>query len=392
VTPFAKKVAGIIALGVAIRLWVVFDTKGVEFDLRSYRLVFEALRAHHFDVYDAVQPRNWPYGPGYFPWVVVGGKLSRWFAFEESIRFGAVLADVGIIWLVQDLLGRFGATQRRRLLGASIIAFGPICIGVAGFNGQVDPAATLPALAALWVWTRDGPRRALWVGALIGIAGATKTVPLLLALPFAAAARSRRESAEVLVGAGVVFGALLLPFLVNSPDLIERVRDYHGLPAFGGLGLVLEPSFSANVLSNSPNTSDLDTLLSLATDVPKFVLFPALAGLIVVLSLRRPDALTGICLTYLVVYVFGVNFVVSYLIWSIPFFVVRGHLLAVTVMQLAMTPAMLSVFTAPVSHTFAAVFYTGAMIVAWLTALGVLSVLTYRIMRRERQSAVMAGP
>jgi hypothetical protein len=379
VSSFTKKLLGVVALGVAIRLWVVFTTKGVEFDLRSYRLVFEALRSEHFNVYDALEPRNWPYGPGYFPWVIVGGKLSRWIDFEESIRLGAVLADIGIMWLVQDLLRRAGAPEHRRLLGTALIAFGPICIGVAGFNGQVDPAATLPALAAYWVWTRPGQtHRAWWTGALVGIAGATKTVPILLALPFAAAARSRREGVSVLIAAGAVFAAALLPFFVNSPDVITTLRDYHGLPAFGGLGLIIEPSFAANVLSNSPNTSDLGTLYDLATDVPKYLLTPALAALAALLLFKRPDALTGICMTYLVVYVFGVNFVVSYLIWSIPFFVVRGQFVAVAILQLALTPAMLSVFTAPVSHTFAVVFYTGAMALAWVAAATVLGAMTWR--------------
>ena len=223
---------------------------------------------------------------------------------------------------------------------------------------------------------------------LIGIAGATKTVPILLALPFACAARTGREAAAVVVGAGVTFGVVLLPFLANSPDILETMRDYHGLPAFGGLGLILQPAFAANVLSNTPQQPDLDRLLTIATDLPKALLIPALVALAVLLIWKRPDAVTGILLTYLTVFVFGVNFVVSYLIWCIPFLIVRGHLFAALILQLGMAPAMLSVFTAPVSHGFAVVFYTGAMIVFWLTALTTLCVLTYRLVR---QSSVMAG-
>jgi hypothetical protein len=375
-TALTKKLAAIIVLGVAIRVVVVYTTEGTPFDIESYRQVYEGLKLAHFGVYDTLDPIRWPYPPGYMPWVVIAGELGD---LKHTIRFGSILADVGIIWLVQDLVGRFGGDEQRRLIGAGLIGFGPICIGVAGFNGQVDPAATLPALFALWLWTRPGlKRRGLLTGLAIGLAGSMKTVPLVLTMPFAAAAKTRREALEVFVGAGLVVGLALLPFFLKTPGVLKDITSYQGLPGFGGIGLLVQPQISAHLLSGT-NAGDPDIVMALREDLPKLVLLPALAALAAFLAWRRPDALTGICLTFLTVYVFGVNLFISYLVWSIPFFVVRGHFTAVAALQLCLAPAQITVFANPVSFTWAAVVYTGAMAIAWLVAAGVLGGWVYRL-------------
>lgn len=379
---YARRLALLIAAGVTIRLVVTFTTDGVAFDLRNLQAVYDALRGARFGAYDHLEPPQWPYGPGYMPWTVVAGQLDGLIPFRRGVRLGPVMADAGTMWLVQDLLRRAGASEGRRLLGVALIAFGSIPIGVSAFHGQLDPVLALCALTAFWVWSRpEQPRRALWAGVLLGVGGAVKTIPLLLALPFAAAARDRREGATVLVATAATFWLLLAPFLVHTPDVVERMRDYHGLPGFGGLGLVLNPAFAANVISNTPQTPDMDFLLFVAMDLPKLVLVPALVALTALLAWRRPDALTGACLTLLVVYAFGVNFVVSYVIWILPFLVVRGHFAAVAGIQLLLTGAMLATFNAPVSHTVAVVFYTGAMIVAWCAAIGTVGGWSWRLAR-----------
>ncbi len=107
----------------------------------------------------------------------------------------------------------------------------------------------------------------------------------------------------------------------------------------------------------------------------------ALAVLAVLLWRRRPDALTGICLLWLVVYAFGVSFAVAYLVWALPFFIVRGHLVAVALVQLAFLPAQLILFNAPVDRTLALVAYTGVMVAGWLAAVAVLAVWARRLPR-----------
>ncbi len=375
----------LVAAGVAVRWWIVFNTDGVYFDLNSYHLVYDGLKAHGFAVYGSVPRANWPYPPGYFPWVLFAGdQLTRWYDFEEAIRLGAVAADVGLVLLVQDLLGRAGAAPSRRLAGAALVALGPVFVNVAGFNGQVDPAATLFALAAYWVWTRPGQRhRALLAGVLVGIGACVKTVPILVLLPLVFTATSRRE-AVVLVGAAfAVLFVAVAPFNAETPYAVQQVGRYAGIPGFGGISLLLDPTFSADVLSGTEH-GDAPVLVALAEAGPGIVLLPALAALAVLLWRRRPDALTGICLLWLVVYAFGVSFAVAYLVWALPFLIVRGHLVAVAAVQLVFLPAQLVLFNAPVDRTLALVAYTGVLAAAWLALLAVLVAWVRRIPRDAR--------
>ncbi|MEA2170647.1 MAG: hypothetical protein QOF76_3947 [Solirubrobacteraceae bacterium] len=371
---FRNRLLLIIALGVVIRIVVVYTTDGVYQDLNSWKLTFFALKAHHFDVYDQLLPGNWPYPPGYFSWVAVAGELTRFVEFERVVRFGAVLADVGIIWLVQDLLKRGGADEQRRLVGAALIAFGPIFVNAAGFNGQLDPAATMVALLAYWVWTRPGQaHRGPLTGALLGVAGSIKTVPLLLAWPVACGSKDRREGASVVAGAIVIFGVIIAPFALPSHSMLSTITGYQGLPGWGGISLLVQPHFAAHVLAGESGVhGSLNTLVDLR-DNASLVLVPAIVVMSLFLLWRRPDALTGICLMYLTAYVFGVNFFVSYLIWLMPFLVVRGHFKIVVALQLGLAPAQISVFQGGgVSVAFAYVFYSAAMAIAWVIALGSL--------------------
>lgn len=371
----------LIALGTAIRLVVVYTTDGTLYDIESYAQVYEALKAEKLGAYGVLDPTRWPYPPGYMPWVAVAGELRELVPFERGIRFGSVLADAAIALVVQDLIRRAGGDERRRLVGAGLIALGPLFVGVAGFNGQVDPAATLPALLAYWVWTRPGQRhRGLAAGALLGVGGAIKTVPLVLALPFAAAARDVREGAAVLVGAGAVMAAAILPFFVATPGMLDTITNYQGVPGWGGIGLLVEPTYAAHFLSGELRF-DPAVVDFLRGTLPKLLLLPALAGLAVLLLWRRPDVLTGICVTYLVVYVFGVNLFISYLVWWLPFLVVRGHFAAVAAVQLCLAPAQVTVFAAPVGFAWAIVVYSLAMALAWVVAAGTLGGWTARLAR-----------
>jgi hypothetical protein len=243
---------------------------------------------------------------------------------------------------------------------------------VAGFNGQVDPAATLPALLAFWVWTRPGQAARGWVaGGLLGIAGSIKTVPLFLAWPVACSASSRREGASVLAGAVAVFVLICLPFALASHAVIDHVTGYQGVPGWGGISLFLEPRWAAHLL-NHQISGNLSLLLDLKTS-GKYVLLPAIAAMSLFLVWKRPDALTGIVLMYLTIYVFGVSFFISYLVWAMPFLVVRGHFRAVAALQLGLAPAQIAVFIYDLPLWAGYLVYTASMAVLWLVFTGVLA-------------------
>jgi hypothetical protein len=378
-------------LGLLVRLLVAATTDGVTFDLQSFHAVDAALRSDGFGIYGAIQPARWPYPPGYFPWVLAAGEIGQHVSFDRVIRLPPMAADVGIALVVQDLLGRFGAAPWRRVAAAAVVLAGPIFVGVAGYNGQLDPVAILPALLALWVWTKPGvAHRALYAGVLIGLAASLKTVPALMVLALAPSARSWREAA-VLAGAAVGTLALIFaPFVIATPHEALRVFSYHGVPGFGGISWFAQPSFPHDVLAGRPVTAT-DGLLFMRDHGHQAILWPALAALAAFFAWRRPDPVLACVLLWLTVWVFGVNFFLQYLVWGLPFLLVRGHLAAAAAIQLALTPALLLVYNAPVGHTAALLGYTVPIVAAWLAGLGALALLVLRT-RSGRGSTATARP
>jgi hypothetical protein len=379
----------LVALGVAVRLVVDAATDGVAFDLQSFHAVGDALRSDGFGVYGAIQPARWPYPPGYFPWVLIAGELPR---FEHAIRLPAIAADVGIAWVVQDLLRRFGASEPRRLAAAAIVLLGPIFIGVSAFNGQLDPVAILPALLALWVWTKPGlGRRALFAGVLIGVAASLKTVPILMVLALAPSARSWREAGTLAAAAGLTLAVIFSPFVLSTPHEALRVFTYHGVPGFGGISWFAQPSFPHDVLAGRPVTAT-GALLFMRDHGHQAILWPALVLFTAYVFWRRPDPVLACVLLWLTVWVFGVNFFLQYLVWGLPFVLVRGHLVAAAAIQLALTPALLLVYNAPVSRTAALLGYTVPIVAAWFVGLGVLAAAVgFRARRVDVQSFAPAS-
>jgi hypothetical protein len=295
-------------------------------------------------------------------------------------------ADVGIALIVQELLRRAGASRETRVAAAALVLLGPIFIGVAGHNGQLDPVAILPALAAYWVWTARecDPRRALYAGALIGIGATIKIVPLLMVLALAPSARSAREAVTLAATAASTLALVFAPFLFATPEDALGVFSYHGVPGFGGISVFAQPGFIQDVLAGKP-VDATDALLFMRDHGHQAFLVPALLALMGLLAWRRPDPLTATVLLWLTVYTFGGNFFLQYLVWGLPFLLVRGHLAWVAAIQLFLTPALLLAYNAPVPETAAMLGYTIPIVIAWIAAGVALGVMVTNVLRPQRQ-------
>ncbi len=368
--PPIRRLVWIAAAGLVVRLIVIVATDGSRFDILNSQHMLDGLRAGGLDAYGLTSRVTWPYGPGWFPWLLIAGGLNHVISFSAAARIGPALCDTALVLLV-GTLARGG--ERTRLAAAAVMAFGPLSVLGSSWFSQLDTPAALASLLALWVWTRGGSRRAVGAGLLLALAAAIKTVPLLLVLPFALAARDRREGVTVAVVA--VGGSLLtlLPFYLRTPDAVSSLGGYHGLPAVGGLSLVLQPRFAAHLLGGSPLPVG-DLLAFLRDDATTIVLLPALLAFVVLLVRRPVDVLTGCCLTWLVIYVFGVNFSITYLGWAIPFFLVRGHVRGVLAVQLAVTPLTL-LLTHAYDPPLAVIYlvYTAVMAGLWVYGAGLLA-------------------
>jgi hypothetical protein len=376
----ALAILGLLAAGVLIRLTVIAGTDGVGFDMGSFRIVLAALREEGLGVYDAIHPSRWPYPPGYFPWILTAGELGERppLEFQSWIRMAPVAADVGLALLAASLLGRFGASPRRRVAAVAAVALGPIFVGVSSYNGQLDPVAILPAVAALWVWTRpDQARRALYAGLLIGVGASVKTVPILMVLALAPSARSRREAAVMAGAAAAVLSATMAPFVLATPGEALLIFSYHGVPGFGGISLLVQPEFPVRILAGIPVQAS-DALLFMRDHGHQVTLIPALALLGAYLLRRRVEPVRASVLLWLTVWAFGGNFFLQYLVWGLPFLLVAGYLRAVAAIQVALFVPLLITYNATVPEGLAVSGYRFPVVCAWVAALVALFVLVRR--------------
>jgi hypothetical protein len=377
-----------IGAGLAARLIVAAVTNANTDDLHSFDFVRTALREDPLHTYEDVPPLRWPYPPGYFPFVAACAAIDSALGidFRHLLRLGPVAADVGIAALVQHLLGTRGASERTRLAAAALVLFGPVFLGVSAYQGQLDPVAILPALAALALWQHDGERRALHAGLLIGLGGSMKTIPLLMVLALAPSARSLRELVTLVTAAAAVPLAMLAPFLVvDAGSVIDHLR-YSGFPGLGGLSLVATPQYPLYWQADHLPPMGEQTRFLLDYDI--HITIAGILAAAVVLALLRPDPLGAAVIVWLAVWVFGVNFFVQYLVWGLPFLLARGQLREAAAIQALAGPAVLLLYLERSEEWLLWSVYTIPMIALWV----LLAVLLVRTVRGYAAAMPKARP
>jgi hypothetical protein len=358
---------GMIAVGIAVRVVLAWTTRGLPYDVDSFALVRSALGAHPLHLYSIVNPAgayHWPYPPGFLPLVSLASAVADITGgFGHLIRMPAILADAALTWLVwRGLEGR--ADPRDRLLAAGLVSFGPVFIAISGYATQIDAVAILPALAALLVWERAGEgRRALLAGVLIGIAGAVKTVPLLMVLALAPSARSRREVVVLLASAAAVVLLTLIPFLIADSAGILGIRHYSGAPGMGGISLLLQPNLAQIWLTRPVALSGLERFLFLEHAwIPNALLLAAFAAYA---ARVRPAPRPAAALLWLMVLAFGSGFFFQYLVWVLPFLLLAGHVRAAALLQAAVTLPMLVYYVTAWRSDGIVYVYVALMLVVW---------------------------
>lgn len=250
----------LLAGGTAVRLVLAFAFYGVGFDIDSLRLAADLLADSPLDLYaqaNSTEIARWPYPPGFFGLLLAADGLaaSAGLPFHGVVQVPAIAADAGIAWLVQDFVGRRGASERDRLVAAGLVALGPAMFLVSGFHGQIDSVAILPAVAAVWIWERrpDWRGRALAAGLLIGVGANVKTVPLVVVFALLPWCRGPREAVTLAAAAAVVPLAALAPWLTAHPDATAEALRYTGAPGVGGLGLLVQPNLIEFWLGAQPS-------------------------------------------------------------------------------------------------------------------------------------------
>jgi len=362
-------VPAMIIAGTIIRLVLAFATHGLPYDVQSWSILRTAFSEHPLHVYALVNQNgsfHWPYPPGSFPLMLVASGAADMFGgFTHLVRIPSVVADAALTWLVWfGLAGR--VSERARLAGAALVAFGPVFVTISGYAAQIDDVAILPAVIALLVWERAPERRRAWMaGLLIGVAASIKTVPLAMLLALAPTARSRSELA-ILVGSAVALLAVsFAPFLIADSGAVLELRHYQGAPGMGGLTLVLQPDLAQIWLSREVMIEPLVRWLSISHAGPYNL---AILAAFAVYGWRyRPNPRIAAALLWLVVLAFDSGFFFQYLVWGLPFFLLGGYLVATAALQAVVAIPMIIYYTGPrAGSNSVAYFYVPFMIIVWV--------------------------
>jgi hypothetical protein len=330
----------------------------------------------------------WPYPPVYLLWLVGALKLAErsGLPFHGTVQLLPILADLALAVAVYLYLGWRGATSRSRVAGFALVMLGPVFIAISGYHGQIDSVAILPGVLALIVWERrTGSGRALQSGLLLGLGAAIKTVPMLIAIPLLATARSLEEGAKLVAAAVAVVVVACLPFYLAEPAGFGVALRYNGVPGRGGLSLLADPVYAADrrtslqvAFSGEPN--DLAGWLS-HNSGPIIVI--VLLALVAFLLRYRPEPLGGIVLLWLAVFVFSPNFLCQYMVWALPFFIMAGYLRETAALQVAMIPALVITYLdSSVMTPALAAAYVAMMVCLWGFWVAALIAMLRRITRR----------
>jgi hypothetical protein len=343
---------GLTAAGLAARLFFAFHWYGsgdvLTFDLVGARAQEDLLHLYSTNI-DYVY---WPYGPGYLGWLVGAHEIAdaAGLAFHKTVQLLPIAADLGVAALVYHYLGLRGARDSVRIGAFAVVMLGPAFVAISGYHGQFDAVAILPGVAALVVWERrpEG-QRAIEAGLLLGLGGALKTVPLLLVLPLLFTTRSWRESAQLVAATATVALLICLPFYLAEPAGFRGGPiEYSGAPGRGGLSLLLDPGFAADRrFPTGPLDARPDGLADWISSAGGPITALALAGLALFLWRYRPEPAVGAVLLWLTVFVFSPNFLLQYLVWALPFFLMAGYVWQTAALQVALVPALLLTYLSP---------------------------------------------
>ena len=382
---FRRTLYALIGCGVLMRLAWVAQTGGLPFDMQSFHAVSTALLDQPLRLYSELNPPDlyrWPYPPGYLPWVLASHGLdsSGLLGFRAAIMLPAIAADAALAWIVGTRL----ADPRARLGAAALIALGPSFALISGYHGQIDSVAILPAVVALLVWERGGPRRALAAGLLIGLGASVKSAPGLMLLALLPTVASRREALTLVAAAVAVPLAALAPFLAADGAGVVRALGYAGLPGQGGITMMLDPELARYWVQNAKDVRP-NGVSSFLSEHGGLLTGAALLAAGALLVRRRVEPRRAAVILWLTFFVVGTGFAFQYMIWALPFLILAGRLRWAFALQAALLVPSLVYYTGPYPALDALVpVYFALMAAVWL---GLAVALAVTALGRRRVAA-----
>ncbi|MGC1381763.1 MAG: phospholipid carrier-dependent glycosyltransferase [Candidatus Baltobacteraceae bacterium] len=233
--PLAWALPVLLLLGLIVRL-IFLDSQGFKTDIATYVAWALALSQHGFaSFYTTIGFADYP--PGYFYILALVGHLWRAFfaphdpgyaVLRLMVKLPAVLADLGVGWLIYATARRF-APRNVSLGVAALYLLNPATVYISALWGQVDSISGGFALLAIYFLLRSdgeprtsGARLDWWIVfawlsfaySLLIKPQAAVLLPLIVAFSFADPSRRR---ARIVAGAVGAVAALLLALTLAAP-------------------------------------------------------------------------------------------------------------------------------------------------------------------------------
>ena len=381
----------LLVAGTAGRLALAFVTDGNAADLANSRWALDALRdgspLNFYADMDGL-PR-WPYLIGFAPWLFVAGELDERFGhFDAWLQVAPIIADAVIAVIVFRTLQACGAAPTFRLAGVALVVVGPAFFMISGYAFQIDSVAVVPGLLAVLLWERETPRRALWCGLLAGAAIALKPPLAIVVLAMLPTLRSAREGGELLGAALAIPALLLVPFLLAEPTATVNIfLDYSGLSGQVGLTALIQPSLQEIWLQ----TGDFDAYDPVLKDVGGLVNAAVLLAGTAFGVRCRMRAVDLSALLALGLWTLGAGMTFAYLIWGLPFLLVRARLALAAGIQAAATLPLMLLATSPTDDTGLLAYRVSVVVLSAIFCAAVVQ-LAREALSRARGRGARARP
>jgi len=359
-----KLILGALALAVAVRLGLAFATFGAQ-DVEHWTTIAGAAQHDLLGFYSEVNGgvfTIWAYPPGLVPWLVGAREASGLTGapFHGVVQILPVVADAVLALLVLRLAP---GSERARLAAAALVLAGPVFVLISGHHGQFDSVALVPCVLALGAWERSNENRSILVGSLLGVGLLLKPLAVLVLLGLIPTSRSLREALVTVGCAAAVPAASLMPFVLVDGTAPLEALAYGGVPGFGGLALLSDPSWAEPWLfGDRQDVSGLGRVVGLHG---VWITAPVIGVAFALLVRARTGPRQATLLLWLVFFVFGTNFAFQYLPWGLVFLLLAGHLRAALAVQLVALPSALIFYTAPHSARWLLGAYYAAALAVW---------------------------
>ncbi len=162
----------LLVLGLAFRLIIAYllPNSGFGVDIQAFRYWAENLASQGLNgFYD--RPFFHDYTPGYLYMLWAVGKIGQLLGsgVGDLIKMPAILADVGLGYLVWSMARELGASNRVAWIGAFVVIVNPVSWIDSALWGQVDSVGTVVMLLALRELWRDRVERSAVLAVLAAL-------------------------------------------------------------------------------------------------------------------------------------------------------------------------------------------------------------------------------